>query len=107
MTRTPHESPLTMLAMRYIIPMTNTPLETRRRRVVTQEPQAEPEFLTARQVSKLTGLGLQTVYDYVRAGILPGRQVSGKKKGRYVIPKASLLRYLEGDWSKTEGGAGR
>jgi excisionase family DNA binding protein len=74
--------------------------------MVTQAPQAEPEFLTAKQAAALTGLSLQTIYDKVKAGILPGRRVGGKKS-RYVIPKASLLRYLEGDWSEAEGGAGR
>ena len=77
--------------------------------MVTQEPQAaqvEPEFLTAKQAAEITGMGLQTIYDKVQQGLMPGRRVGGKKS-RYVIPKASLLRYLEGDWSETEGGAGR
>jgi excisionase family DNA binding protein len=74
--------------------------------VVTQAPQAQPRFLTAKQVSEITGLGLQTVYDKIKQGILPGRQVGGKK-GRYVVPEASLLRYLEGDWAGEEGGGGQ
>lgn len=43
----------------------------------------------------------------VRSGEIPGRRMGGKK-ARYIIPRASFLRYLEGDGPEParKGGGG-
>lgn len=72
----------------------------------TQAPRAEPEFLTAQEAADLARVSLQTIYQKVRQGVIPGRQMGGRNS-RYVIPRASLLRYLEGDGSQEKGGGDR
>lgn len=71
-------------------------------------PQTEvPRFLTVAEAAALARCCVDTIYKGVRSGEIPGRRMGGKK-ARYIIPRASFLRYLEGDGPEParKGGGG-
>lgn len=56
---------------------------------------SDPEFLTPKQVSELTGIGLPSLYAMLEAGRFPGRRV-GRKRGRWLISRTALYAWVAG-----------
>jgi excisionase family DNA binding protein len=55
-----------------------------------------------RQIARLLGVGIHTVYDALHRGQIPNRRVGRR---RYVVPREAFIRWYLGDHLDGEGDA--
>ncbi|QBS37112.1 DNA-binding protein [Thermaerobacter sp. FW80] len=60
-----------------------------------------PDLMDPRHVMALTGLNRNTVYTYLRAGVIPNVRVGR----RFLIPKAAFVQWLEKGAARNGGDA--